>query len=114
MFRDRVITDFLSQCWPLLVHLIFHLLIWQFKERQTIVVPHMQRPRELPLHYLPLNLSCNIFFLLLKAKCSFFSLFLSKANVHSSPLGIAAEKGHTEIVERLISAAALIDYQDKV
>ncbi|CAI8053465.1 Ankyrin repeat domain-containing protein 29 [Geodia barretti] len=32
----------------------------------------------------------------------------------SSPLGIAAEKGHTEIVEKLISAGAVINYQNKV
>ncbi|CAI8043353.1 Ankyrin repeat domain-containing protein 29 [Geodia barretti] len=31
----------------------------------------------------------------------------------SSPLGRAAEKGHTEIVEKLISAGALINYQNK-
>ena len=32
----------------------------------------------------------------------------------SSPLEIAAADGHTEIVEKLISAGAVIDYQNKV
>ncbi|CAI8044447.1 Ankyrin repeat domain-containing protein 29, partial [Geodia barretti] len=31
----------------------------------------------------------------------------------SSPLGRAAGKGHTEIVEKLISAGAVINYQNK-
>ena len=39
---------------------------------------------------------------------------LSKTGQFSSPLGIAAEKGHTEVVERLIEAGAIVDYQDKV
>ena len=30
------------------------------------------------------------------------------------PLGIAAEKGHTDIVEQLIRAGAIIDQQNKV
>ena len=37
-----------------------------------------------------------------------------KVNTLSSPLGKAAESGHTEIVEKLISAGAVINYQDKV
>ena len=45
VFRDRV-TDFWSQCWPLFVHLIFHLLIWHFERktdhRKSVVVPHAE------------------------------------------------------------------------
>ena len=40
--------------------------------------------------------------------------FFVKVGVLSSPLGIAAEDGHADIVEKLISAGAVINYQDKV
>ena len=41
-------------------------------------------------------------------------VFFVKDDLLSSPLEIAAGKGHTEIVEKLISAGAVINYQDKV
>ena len=41
----------------------------------------------------------------------FFSV---KVDLLSSPLEAAADKGHTEIVEKLISAGAVINYQNKV
>ena len=41
-------------------------------------------------------------------------VFFVKVALLASPLGIAAEKGHTEIVEKLISAGAVINYQNKV
>ena len=41
-------------------------------------------------------------------------LYPWKADPLSSPLEAAAEKGHTEIVEKLIAAGAVINYQDKV
>ena len=37
-----------------------------------------------------------------------------KVDPLSSPLETAAESGHTEIVEKLISAGAVINYKDKV
>ena len=37
-----------------------------------------------------------------------------KVDPLSSPLEVAADKGHTEIVEKLISAGAVINYQNKV
>ena len=40
--------------------------------------------------------------------------FFVKVDPLSSPLGIAAADGHTEIVEKLISAGAVINYQNKV
>ena len=40
--------------------------------------------------------------------------FFVKVDPLSSPLEVAAEKGHTEIVEKLISAGAVINYQNKV
>ena len=40
--------------------------------------------------------------------------FFVKAGHLSSPLVIAAGKGHTEIVEKLISAGAVSNYQNKV
>ena len=40
--------------------------------------------------------------------------FFVKVDHLTSPLGIAAEEGHTEIVEKLISAGAVINYQNKV
>ena len=40
--------------------------------------------------------------------------FFVKIDPLSSPLGRAAEEGHTEIVEKLIPAGAVINYQDKV
>ena len=40
--------------------------------------------------------------------------FFVKVDPLSSPLEAAAEKGHTEIVEKLISAGAVINYQNKV
>ena len=39
---------------------------------------------------------------------------LSKTAQCSSPLGIAASNGHTEVVERLIDAKAVVNYQNKV
>ena len=45
---------------------------------------------------------------------SVIPVFFVKVDLLSSPLGIAAEKGHTEIVEKLISAGAVINYQNKV
>ena len=41
-------------------------------------------------------------------------LFFVKVDPLSSPLEKAAESGHTEIVEKLISAGAVINYQNKV
>ena len=41
-------------------------------------------------------------------------VFFVKDDPLSSPLEIAAGKGHTEIVEKLISAGAVINYQNKV
>ena len=41
-------------------------------------------------------------------------VFFVKVDPLTSPLGRAAESGHTEIVEKLISAGAVINYQDKV
>ena len=41
-------------------------------------------------------------------------VFFVKVDSLSSPLGKAAEDGHTEIVEKLISAGAVINYQNKV
>ena len=38
----------------------------------------------------------------------------ASAGPQSSPLAIAASKGHTEIVEKLIAAGAVINYQNKV
>ena len=37
-----------------------------------------------------------------------------KVGVLSSPLEVATDKGHTEIVEKLILAGAVINYQNKV
>ena len=37
-----------------------------------------------------------------------------KVDPLSSPLGRASGQGHTEIVEKLISAGAVINYQNKV
>ena len=46
---------------------------------------------------------------------SFLTEFSSlKVGVLSSPLEAAADKGHTEIVEKLILAGAVINYQNKV
>ena len=39
---------------------------------------------------------------------------LSTQNVHSAPLGKAAEMGHIRTVERLLEGGANINYQDKV
>ncbi|CAI8055801.1 Ankyrin repeat domain-containing protein 29, partial [Geodia barretti] len=44
---------------------------------------------------------------------SCLTFFFVKDDPLSSPLGIAAGKGHTEIVEKLISAGAVINYQNK-
>ena len=41
-------------------------------------------------------------------------IFFVKVDPLSSPLEVAADKGHTEIVEKLISAGAVINYQNKV
>ncbi|CAI8046593.1 Ankyrin repeat domain-containing protein 50 [Geodia barretti] len=38
---------------------------------------------------------------------------LTTVGLLSSPLEVAAGKGHTEIVEKLISAGAVINYQNK-
>ena len=45
---------------------------------------------------------------------SVIPVFFVKVGLLSSPLGKAAGKGHTEIVEKLISAGAVINYQNKV
>ena len=46
---------------------------------------------------------------------SFLTEFSSvKVDTLTSPLEAAADKGHTEIVEKLISAGAVINYQNKV
>ena len=41
-------------------------------------------------------------------------VFFVKVDLLTSPLGSAAEDGYTEIVEKLISAGAVINYQNKV
>ena len=48
------------------------------------------------------------------AVISLSTFSLSKADPGSSPLEVAAEKGHTEVVKRLINAGAVVDYQNKV
>ncbi|CAI8041202.1 Ankyrin repeat domain-containing protein 50, partial [Geodia barretti] len=40
-------------------------------------------------------------------------VFFVKVDLLTSPLGSAAEDGYTEIVEKLISAGAVINYQNK-
>ena len=43
-----------------------------------------------------------------------FTFSSPKANRYSVPLEIAAVRGHTKIVEKLIAAGAVINYQNKV
>ena len=48
------------------------------------------------------------------AVISLSTFSLSKADPGSSPLEAAAQEGHTEVVEKLIKAGAIVNYQNKV
>ena len=45
---------------------------------------------------------------------SFLSLLSLVKDICSAPLGVAAQNGHKEIVEKLLDGGAYVDYQDMV
>ena len=47
-------------------------------------------------------------------KCSLSSLVSHSLQYGAVPLGIAAQKGHTETVHRLLEAGANVNHQNKV
>lgn len=48
------------------------------------------------------------------AVCTHLSMYPPMQKVHSVPLGVAAEKGHKETVERLLREKVNINYRNKV